>query len=234
MAYKALVIGASGAIGNAFCKVFEGDAECTWVAKLARATHTNFDLDSPESFADLAASFKEQGPFDWIVDATGALTIDGVGPEKHLGALTAERLSRSFAVNAIAPALLIRHFAPLLASGQSVYAKLSARVGSIADNQKGGWYGYRASKAALNMMLQTAAIELHRKNPAMLVIALQPGTVASKLSQPFAADPSHLLTPESSAAQMLNAMRLLQEKEKKEGAISGAYFIDYGGDSIPW
>jgi NAD(P)-dependent dehydrogenase (short-subunit alcohol dehydrogenase family) len=167
------------------------------------------------------------GPFEIIVDATGALEIDGVGPEKSLNSLEPEHLSKAFWVNAIGPALVLRHFAPLLAKGGSIYAKLSARVGSISDNKKGGWYGYRASKAALNMMLQTAAIELQRKNTNLRVVALQPGTVRSPLSQPFVSAQTHLLEPRDSVLGMLTALKNLPVK-------SGAQFIDYQGNEIPW
>ena len=130
-------------------------------------------------------------------------------------------------VNAIGPALLLRHLSPLLAAGDTIYAKLSARVGSIADNQKGGWYGYRSSKAAMNMILQTASIELQRKNARLRVVALQPGTVRSKLSQPFQGGVPVLLEPEDSVQGMMTAMLALQPK-------TGAYFIDYQGQEIPW
>jgi len=123
--------------------------------------------------------------------------------------------------------LLLRQFVPLLAPGPSVYAKLSARVGSISDNKKGGWYGYRASKAALNMFLQTAAIELQRKNPQLRVVALQPGTVRSRLSAAFAGSVSHLLEPETAVAGMLGALQSLPPQ-------AGAHYIDYQGQTIPW
>ena len=121
----------------------------------------------------------------------------------------------------------MRHFAPLLAPGPSIYAKLSARVGSISDNHKGGWYGYRASKAALNMLLQTAAIELQRKNVQVRVVALQPGTVRSDLSRPFSAGVDKLLEPADSVAGMLTALRGLQPRH-------GAHFVDYQGKDVPW
>jgi NAD(P)-dependent dehydrogenase (short-subunit alcohol dehydrogenase family) len=168
-----------------------------------------------------------RGPYHLIVDATGALTIDGVGPEKSLAALRADTLAQSFALNAVGPLMVLRHFAPLLAAGPSVYAKLSARVGSISDNHKGGWYGYRASKAAMNMFLQTAAIELQRKQPALRVVALQPGTVRSDLSRPFAAGVANLLEPADSVKGMLAALQKLQARQ-------GAYFVDYQGQEIPW
>ena len=134
---------------------------------------------------------------------------------------------QSLLVNAIGPAMVLRYFSPLLAKGSSVYAKLSARVGSITDNGKGGWYGYRSSKAALNMLLQTAAIELQRKNPNLCVVALQPGTVKSKLSEPFINASIALLEPQESVAGMLGALKALQPK-------SGAYFLDHKGLEIPW
>jgi NAD(P)-dependent dehydrogenase (short-subunit alcohol dehydrogenase family) len=109
---------------------------------------------------------------------------------------------------------------------RAIFAKLSARVGSIADNRKGGWYGYRASKAALNMLLQTAAVEVHRKQPLWVVAALQPGTVRSPLSRPFVAD-AHALTPALSVAGMLRALDGLP-------AQSGAHFVDYRGEAVPW
>ena len=225
-AYKALVIGSSGTIGQAFVQALERDPNCSQVNSLSRASHPGFILESEDGIAQAAASLTDQGQFDLIIDATGALTIDGQGPEKHLGALNAERLARAFEVNAIGPALLIKHFSPLLNTQRSIFAKLSARVGSISDNQKGGWYGYRAAKAALNMILQTAAIEIHRKRPEAIIAAMQPGTVASPLSQAFVA--SHqTMTANDSAQGLLQALDRLTPR-------SGAHFIDFRGNEIPW
>lgn len=225
-AYKALVIGSSGTIGQAFVQALERDPNCSQVISLCRASHPGFTLESETGIAQAAASLADQGLFDLIIDATGALTIDGRGPEKHLGALNAERLARAFEVNAIGPALLIKHFSPLLNTQRSIFAKLSARVGSISDNQKGGWYGYRAAKAALNMILQTAAIEIHRKRPEAIIAAMQPGTVASPLSQAFVA--SHqTMTANDSAQGLLQALDRLTPR-------SGAHFIDFRGNEIPW
>lgn len=225
--YRALVVGAHGAIGQAFVAALRDDAHCIHVEPVSRALNPGFDLQDASSIAAQAAASAHNGPYDLIVDATGALVLDGVGPEKSLAALDPEHLARAFQVNAIGPALVLRHFAPLLAPGASIYAKLSARVGSIADNRKGGWYGYRASKAALNMLLQTAAIELQRKNPALRVVALQPGTVRSRLSQPFTAGVPHLLEPAESVVGMLSALRVLP-------VCQGAQFVDYQGKPIPW
>ena len=225
--FKALVVGASGAIGGAFVDAFCSIPNCAHVELVSRQSGSGFDLLDSESIRAQAALCSGAGPFAIIVDATGALEIQGVGPEKSLNSLNAEQLTQAFLVNAIGPSLVLRHFAPLLAKGSSIYAKLSARVGSIADNEKGGWYGYRASKAALNMMLQTAAIELQRKNTNLRVVALQPGTVRSKLSNPFASSQMNLLEPYDSVQGMLAALKNLPVK-------SGAHFIDYKGDEIPW
>ena len=225
--YKALVIGSSGAIGGAFAQAFLTDPQCTHVELISRASHSDFDLANHESISTQASLSSAKGPYQIIIDATGAITINGVGPEKALNSLHPDHLMQAFLINAIGPSMVLRYFSPLLAKGASVYAKLSARVGSITDNKKGGWYGYRSSKAALNMILQTAAIELQRKNPDLRVVALQPGTVKSKLSQPYTSSYSQLLEPAQSVAGMLDALKALQAK-------SGAYFMDYKGIEIPW
>lgn len=225
--YRALVIGARGALGQGFVRALQDDPRCVHVEPVARGQDSGFDLLDPASLAVQAAGCAGSGPYHFIVDATGALTIDGVGPEKSLAAVRSDVLAKSFQVNALGPLMVLRHFAPLLAPGPSVYAKLSARVGSISDNRKGGWYGYRASKAALNMFLQTAAIELQRRQPALRVVALQPGPVRSTLSQPFSAGVAKLLEPEESVAGMLKTLRGLQPKQ-------GAHFVDYQGQEIPW
>jgi NAD(P)-dependent dehydrogenase (short-subunit alcohol dehydrogenase family) len=227
VSFSALVIGSSGSIGAALVQALREDPACVAVSALSRRTDPAFSLEDEASMARCAAVLQPQPRFQLIIDATGALTIDGQGPEKQLGALNAAALLRSFQINSVGPALLLKHFTPLLEPGRrAIYAKLSARVGSIADNRKGGWYGYRASKAALNMLLQTAAVEVHRKQPLWVVAALQPGTVRSPLSRPFVAD-ADALTPALSVAGMLRALDGLP-------AQSGAHFIDYRGDSIPW
>ncbi len=224
--YRALVIGSTGTIGAGFVASLQQDPNCALVVEISRRDTPGFALEDEASLAAAAAQYSTSGPFQLIVDATGALTIDGNGPEKHLGALNATRLLRSFQVNTIGPALLLKYFLPLLSRERAIYAKLSARVGSISDNSKGGWYGYRASKAALNMFLQTAAIELARKNPQTIVAALQPGTVASPLSQPFAA-PDHCTPVGESVDGLLKALDGLVPK-------SSAHFVDFKGDVIGW
>lgn len=222
--YRALVVGASGGIGQAFVQALRSDPRCSDVQAVRRGDPIDWDLGDEASLAALAAQV--QGPLHLVVDATGALTIDGQGPEKRLQELDAQRLLRSLQVNAVGPALLLRHLSPLLARGERViWAKLSARVGSIEDNHKGGWYGYRAAKAALNQLLQTAAIEISRQRPLAVVAALQPGTVRSALSRPFVGDDA--LAPEVAVQGLLQALDAAP-------ATGRAVFLDYRGQSIPW
>ena len=222
--YRALVIGASGSIGQAFCQALRADPRCSEVQALRRGSPIDWNLGDEASLAALAAQVR--GPLHLVVDATGALMLDGQGPEKRLQELDAQRLLRSLQLNAVGPALLLRHLSPLLARSERViWAKLSARVGSIEDNHKGGWYGYRAAKAALNQLLQTSAIEISRQRPLAVVAALQPGTVRSKLSQPFVGDDA--LDPEVSVQGLLQALDAAP-------ATGRAVFLDYRGQPIPW
>ena len=172
------------------------------------------------------SSSQSSGLFHWIIDATGALTIDGVGPEKRIDALNAQHLLKQFEINAVGPALLMKHFSPLLTTNErAVYATLSARVGSIQDNHKGGWYGYRAAKAARNMLLQTAAIELARQRPLAVFAALQPGTVESRLSSPFV--PAKAMAPDVAVSKLMTVLIDLP-------ANGRAHFVDHAGQEIPW
>lgn len=222
--YRALVIGASGAIGAAFVCALQEDPRCASVVPVTRASPVPWDLRDPASIEALASALA--GPFHLVVDATGVLALDGRGPEKRLQDVNAQALAASLAVNAIGPALLLRHLSPLLARAErSMWAKLSARVGSIEDNRKGGWYGYRAAKAALNQLLQTAAIELARQRPLAVVAALQPGTVTSRLSQPFAVEGA--MEPHEAVSGLLAVLDALSPTGR-------AQFVDHAGRRIPW
>ena len=222
--YRALVLGASGAIGGAFVAALQADPRCAEVLAVSRQSHPDWDITDEASVAALAQGL--QGPFHGVIDATGALTIDGVGPEKRLDDIAADRLMRSWQVNALGPSLLLKHLSPLLAMQErSIWAKLSARVGSIEDNHKGGWYAYRSAKAALNQLLQTTAIELARKRPQLVVAALQPGTVQSRLSQAFVGD--HAMAPEDSVKRLLQVLDKLP-------ANGRAHFVDHEGQVVPW
>lgn len=225
--YRAIVFGATGAIGGAFEQILRRSPGCAAVIGLGRGSEPPFDLENEASIAECARSLAPRGPFDLIIDATGALAIDGVGPEKRLRDLDPARLARAFAVNAIGPALLLKHFVPLLpAKSRCIFATLSARVGSIADNRKGGWYGYRASKAALNMLLRTAAVEACRQRPDAVFAALQPGTVRSRLSAPFVAG-TEAMEPDVAATRLLDALDAIPSSGE-------AVFIDYRGLPIDW
>ena len=224
--YRALVFGASGAMGQAFVQTLQSDPRCAKVCGVSRQSLPGFDLLDESSIATCAQALAAQGPFHLVLDATGTLTLNGRGPEKRLDELDATHLLNAFHLNAVGPSLLLKHFAPLLASGQRViWGKLSARVGSIEDNRKGGWYGYRAAKAALNMLLQTASIEIARRRPLVVVAALQPGTVQSALSQPFVGQDA--LHPDASAQRLLATLDGLQPTGR-------AQFVDHQGQSIPW
>ncbi|WP_155820316.1 SDR family NAD(P)-dependent oxidoreductase [Limnohabitans sp. Rim47] len=224
--YRALVIGASGAIGSALLQRLQSDSRCAAVLGVSRQSTPGLDLLSEASIAACAQALAAQGPFHLVLDATGALTLNGRGPEKRLDELDAAHLLAALQLNAVGPGLLLKHFVPLLASGERViWGKLSARVGSIEDNRKGGWYGYRAAKAALNMLLQTAAIEVARRKPLAVVAALQPGTVQSALSQPFVGDDA--LRLDDSAGRLLSVLDALQPTGR-------AQFVDHQGQHIPW
>ncbi len=232
-AYQALVLGSTGAIGQAWLAYFQSDPKCRLAVGLSRSSSPAFDLQNEDSMASCAAALRSdsssQGSaaFQWIIDATGALTIDGVGPEKRIDALNAQHLLKQFEINAVGPALLMKHFSTLLATNErAVYATLSARVGSIQDNHKGGWYGYRAAKAARNMLLQTAAIELARKRPLAVFAALQPGTVQSRLSSSFV-PANQAMAPELSVSKLMAVLSGLP-------ANGRAHFVDHAGQHIPW
>jgi NAD(P)-dependent dehydrogenase (short-subunit alcohol dehydrogenase family) len=224
--YRALVIGAQGAIGSALLQQLQADTRCALAHGVSRQSQPGLDLLHESSIQACAAALAPLAPFHLILDATGGLTVKGRGPEKRLDELAAQSLLDSLHLNAVGPSLLLKHFVPLLAPGQRViWGKLSARVGSIEDNRKGGWYGYRAAKAALNMMLQTSAIEVARRRPLAVIAALQPGTVQSALSQPFVGDDA--MSPDTAATRLLSALNGLQPTGR-------AQFVDHQGQHIPW
>ncbi len=216
-----MVVGAGGGIGSALVAALHGtDPVC-----LGRHTRPALDLMDEGSIAAAAAALRPIAPFGRIIVATGALTLDGLGPEKRLADLDPAAMARAYAVNAIGPALLIKHFHDLLPrGGRSVFAVLSARVGSIGDNRLGGWYSYRASKAALNQLLRTAAIEVARRRPDALLLALHPGTVRTGLSAPFTT-PDQGASPEDAARRLLAVM---------DAATATGCFLDHAGTPIPW
>jgi len=226
--YRALVVGASGAIGAAFVAHLQADPRCTTVLGLHRHSTPPIDYDLPQTLDAAAAAAALRGATPWhlILVATGQLHTGSVQPEKRLADLDAAALEAVFRVNAVGPALLLRHLAPLLDKQRSVMALLSAKVGSIGDNRLGGWYAYRASKAALNMLVKTAAIELRRSHPGAVLAALHPGTVRSALSRPFRGDEIGR-DPAAATADMLAALDGLRPED------SGC-FVAYDGQRLPW
>lgn len=205
----AIIIGASGGIGTAIhaSLAASGSYEQIW-GTTRSGTHA-LDLRDEASIEALAQKASSSGmDLRLVFDATGYLHGEQGGPEKSWSAINAETMAYQFAINAIGPALLMKHFLPLLPrEGRSVFATISAKVGSISDNQLGGWYGYRAAKAALNQLVKTAAIELTRKRPNAVCLALHPGTVATQLSDPFAKNNVRLQTPQQSTTAMLNVIK---------------------------
>lgn len=224
--FRALVIGASGGIGQAFVQALHAHPRCGMVVGLHRHSEPHLDLDDEASIDAAAASLSQGGKFHLILHAAGVLHTTDFSPEKKLGDLSYAQLEATFRVNTFGPALVLRHFSPLLDTQRGVLAVLSAKVGSIEDNRLGGWYSYRASKAALNMLLKTAAIEVKRSNPQAVLVSLHPGTVNTGLSKPFKGERIGR-TAHDAAADMLGVLNRLA------AADSGGFFT-YSGARLPW
>lgn len=225
----AIVFGATGGIGSAVVAALARDKRYSDVLSFSRHGPLAFDLTDEHSIERAAASVAQRGqPVRTIIDATGALAGEGCVAEKSWRQLDPAAMARAFQINAIGPALLMKHFLPLLSrNGKSVFATLSARVGSIGDNRLGGWYSYRASKAALNQLVRTAAIEVRRLNPAAICVALHPGTVDTPFTQGFAKTGLAVQTPEVCAEKLLAVIDGVD-------ASSNGTFIDQHGRSIEW
>ena len=211
---RSLVIGATGGIGGAVAAALASRGE---VVTLSRRN----GLDVTDEASVGAALGGLDGTFDLIFVATGALGT----PEKALRAVTAEEMTRQFAVNAIGPALILKHTLRLLPRDRrAVFAALSARVGSIGDNGLGGWYSYRASKAALNQLLKTASVEVARSHRQAIIAGLHPGTVDTAFTTGYGHDK---VSPDQAAANLLSVIDALTP------AQTGGFF-DYAGKVIPW
>ena len=225
----ALVIGASGGIGSAFMGHLQENKQFSHVLGLSRSSHTALDLSSEATIAAAADTIRQSGQVPrLIILATGMLHEGVIQPEKGWRDLDPDAMARSFAVNTIGPALVMKHFLPLLPrEGKSVFAALSAKVGSIGDNRLGGWHSYRASKAALNQIIHTLAIELARTHPKALCVALHPGTVETALSEPFSPAGRPRLSPKASAEALLKVLAGLEAKD------SGGFF-GWDGQAIPF
>lgn len=203
------VIGASGAIGNAFVSRLKTAYPNASLFAFSRNGPHHIDYGNEASIAAAADLAAQDKPLDLVIVANGMLHDGEVRPEKSLKDLSAHNFHQLFEVNTITPALVAKYFLPKLAKDRvSIFAALSARVGSISDNQLGGWYAYRASKAALNMIIKTAAIEVRRRNPHAIVVGLHPGTVDSDLSKPFQGNvpEGKLFTPDFAAGKLLTVL----------------------------
>ena len=238
---RAAVIGASGGIGQAFVEQLAAADNVAAVLALSRRAkgperykveHGTIDTDDEASIVAAAKrAGRAMGGLDLVLVATGMLHgPNGVQPEKSWRQLSPEAMLRLYRTNTVGPALVAKHFLPLLPrQGRCVFAALSARVGSIGDNGLGGWHSYRASKAALNMLLRNFAIELGRRNDDGVVVGLHPGTVDTGLSAPFqgGVPEGRLFTPGHAAERMLETLDRLQGKD------SGGLFA-YDGARLPY
>ena len=221
---RVLVIGSSGAIGSAVVKVLKTKLKKDKIFTISRQNE-GFDIFQPSTIAKAALNYS--GPFRLIFDATGGLEIDEVQPEKTFKVLEPENMLKHYTLNAIGPALIIKSFFKMLPKdGVSIFASLSARVGSIQDNRLGGWVSYRASKAALNQIIKTASIEIARSYPESICVALHPGTVKSALTEKYLNTHDYVL-PEIAAKNLMNVLTGLTPEN------SGGFF-DYLGRPIPW
>ena len=219
---RALVIGASGGIGRAVADEWRRRGAA--VTGLSRA-QDGLDVTEPASVARVMGALT--GPYDAVFVAIGILAPTGQAPEKQLAQIDPAAMARVFAVNTIGVAQLLAHLPRLLPrNAASVTGVLTAKVGSIGDNRLGGWYSYRASKAALNQIVHGAAIELGRSHREAVIAALHPGTVATSFTQGY--DPKHgKVTPEDAARNLCDVMESLTQ------AQSGGFY-DYAGAEIPW
>jgi NAD(P)-dependent dehydrogenase (short-subunit alcohol dehydrogenase family) len=219
---RALIIGASGGIGAAVA-----DALAARGVAVTRLSRSGDGLDVTDEASIATALGALDGPFDLVFVATGKLDGAGHRPEKAIAEVTAEALVDQFRVNAAGPMLVLKHALALLPNdAPSVFAVLSARVGSIGDNRIGGWHSYRAAKAALNQLIHGAAIELSRTHKQACAVCLHPGTVETPFTAPYAGRHKTVPAPEA-AANLLSVIDTLTP------AHSGRFF-DYAGAEIPW
>ena len=233
--HSAAIFGATGGIGRALCLELASRGLEVWAGSRdgLEPEHTNirpfvFDLKDEASIASAADQMKDTPP-DVIIVASGILTLEsGAGPERTYRKLDGSEMAEIFALNTIGPALIAKHMIPLLAKDRrTIFATLSARVGSIGDNSLGGWHSYRASKAALNMLLKNFAIEIGRTHKNAIIVGLHPGTVDSALSKPFQNNlPEGQLTePAKAASNLLNVLNGLTPDDS-------GYIFDWKGERI--
>ncbi len=240
---RALIVGAGSAIAASLAEKLAADRRFQQVVCVSRSPDPRPEIDGNERLLRLQCDYTESsikrvcgglqefsGSFSRVFICNGLLHSDRVKPEKRLEELDEESLQQVYRANAVVPILWLKHLCALLkGSNETRIAVFSARVGSIGDNQLGGWYGYRASKAALNMLVKTAAIEYRRRAPNIRFMVFHPGTTDTPLSKPFQQNvlPGRLFEPGFVASRLLELM-------DNEPASETPVFLDWSGNPIPW
>ncbi len=225
MSEKIIIIGSSGAIGSAFVDFYKSQNPNNFIYSLSRSNPENdvennknffIDFENETSISEAAAFCSSDGPFDKVIIATGILHQDEINPEKSYRGLQKNNMDKIFSINTFGPTIAARYFIPLLRKDEkSFLGLLSARVGSISDNKIGGWYSYRSSKAALNMIIKSLSIEVARNNKNLIIAGLHPGTVDSNLSSPFQSNvpDGKLFTPKYSVECLAKVIDNLEQKD---------------------
>ena len=248
-AIHALVIGATQGIGLEFVRQLLKDERVTHLFATFRSTQTAtelfelkeqysgrlhcvaMDVTDEITIETAVEAIKSVAPnLHFVVNCVGLLHSDQQQPEKALRQLNSENLLNYFKINSVGPALVAKHLMPLLKhTEQSVLATISAKIGSIGDNRLGGWYGYRASKAALNMLLKTASIEYARRSPNTIIVMLHPGTTDTQLSKPFqrGVPPEKLFSTTRTVSQLLDVLENVTPQDNGE-------FFSWDGSRLPW
>lgn len=234
------VFGSHGGIGEAFVKNIQSNEKVNKIYSFSRSkTHfdnpkvieSQFNIENEDSIKGASDELEPDEKLDMVIIATGLLhNEDGMQPEKSLRDIDKNNFLRSYEVNAVGPALIAKYFANKLNKDRkSVFSAISARVSSISDNYLGGWYAYRASKSALNQILKTLSIEVARRNKQACIIGLHPGTVDTKLSEPFKANvkKDKLFTPEYASECLLKVMDNVSSED------NGKLFA-WDGEEIPY
>lgn len=246
---NALILGASQGIGLGFVKKLLEDNRISKIYATYRQpesaselinltqkhpdklTCLSMDITQENQISEIAQHIKnEANKLHLAINCVGILHEGNLQPEKNLRQINSENLLRYFQINSIGSVLLAKHLLPLFRHREtSVFASISAKIGSIGDNNLGGWYGYRASKAALNMLIRTTAIEYKRSSPQTIVVTLHPGTTDTQLSRPFQSNvpPEKLFSVERTVTQLLSVIEELQESD------SGQFF-SWDGSRLPW
>lgn len=244
MTNNALVIGGNGGIAQAIIKQLCANSEYQAVIVLSRShpqdkslfqqfSHVSWividSLDEEAVDAQVKQWQSDGMTFSTIISTVGVLHAGSIKPEKRLEDISINSLMSYFQINTLVNAQWLKVAPKILNKQKAVFVVLSARVGSISDNQLGGWYGYRASKAALNMLMKTASVEYKRRMPNTVLVCYHPGTVDTDLSKPFQANvkPEKLFTPEFTASQLLSFLPALNNDPN-------IHYIDWQGQSIHW